>query len=241
METLSIIIPGYNEERRIPTTLHSLVQFCADTFPSYEILFVDDGSTDRTWEMIQAFRNPSIRAVRLPSNRGKGAAVKAGMLEARGDYRFFTDADLPYDLSAFSSAMAEFRNGPCQVVVGSRDLPGSTDRVGAGHARRAASKIFSTLTGLALGTDIRDSQCGFKGFTARAAHTLFSHSRILGYAFDVEILLLARKHHLPVCRIPVTLVKDYDSKIHLPADGLRMIVDLVRICLRQRAVGSSRE
>jgi dolichyl-phosphate beta-glucosyltransferase len=239
--TLSIIIPGYNEERRIATTLHTLVQFCTETFPRYEILFVDDGSTDRTWEMIQAFRNPSLRPLRLPRNLGKGAAVKAGMLEARGEYRFFTDADLPYDLSAFVSAMAAFRNGPCQVVMGSRDLPGSTDRVGTSRARRAASRIFSTMTGLALGTDIRDSQCGFKGFTAAAAHTLFSHSVIRGYAFDVEILLLAKRLHLPVCRIPVTLVMDYYSKIRLPADGLRMVVDLMRIYLRHRAAGSGEE
>jgi dolichyl-phosphate beta-glucosyltransferase len=235
---VSIIIPCYNEERRITTTLHSLVQFCSETFPRYEILLVDDGSTDRTWEIIQDLRNPSIGPLRLRRNQGKGAAVRAGMLEARGEYRFFTDADLPYDLSAFLSAMAEFRKGPCQVVAGSRDLPGSADRVGAGRTRKSASRVFSTLTGLALGTDIRDSQCGFKGFTARASHALFSRSRIQGYAFDVEILVLARSLHLPVCRIPVTLVKDYYSKIRLPKDGLRMIADLVRICLRHRAAGS---
>ncbi|MEW6667875.1 MAG: glycosyltransferase [Thermodesulfobacteriota bacterium] len=235
---MSIIIPGYNEERRVETSLRCLVQFCSETFPRYEILFVDDGSTDRTWEMIKNLRHPRIRPLRFPRNLGKGAAVKAGMLEARGEHRFFTDADLPYDLSAFPSAMAEFRNGTCQVVAGSRDLPGSTDRVGAGRSRKAASRIFSTLTGLALGTDIGDSQCGFKGFTAPAAHALFSRSRIQGYAFDVEILVLARILHLPVCRIPVSLVKDYYSKIHLPVDGLRMIVDLLRIYLRQRTVGS---
>lgn len=233
-DTISIIIPCYNEERRIATTLSSLVPFCTETFQRYEILFVDDGSTDRTWEMIRDFRDPSIRPLRLPGNLGKGAAVKAGMMEALGEYRFFTDADLPYDLSAFPSAMEEFRKGMCQVVMGSRDLPGSADRVGSRRGRKAASRVFSTLTGLALGTDIRDSQCGFKGFTARAAHALFSRSRIQGYAFDVEILVLARRLSLPVCRIPVILVQDYCSKIRLPADGPRMIADLMRICLRQR-------
>jgi dolichyl-phosphate beta-glucosyltransferase len=238
LDTLSVIIPAYNEERRIRNTLLFLERFCAGTFPGYEILFVDDGSTDRTWEMIQALQNPSVRALRLPRNLGKGAAVKAGMLQARGEFRFFTDADLPYDLSAFGLAMEEFRKGHCQAVMGSRDLPASTDRVGTSRARKAASRIFSSLTSLALGTDIRDSQCGFKGFTARAAETLFSRSRIPGYAFDVEILVLARELRVPVCRIPVTLVKDHDSKIRLPGDGFRMALDLVRIYLRQRSVGS---
>lgn len=237
-DSISIIIPCYNEERRIATTIGSLVPFCTETFQRCEILFVDDGSTDRTWEMIRDLRNPLIRPLRLPGNLGKGAAVRAGMMEALGEYRFFTDADLPYDLSAFPSALAEFRKGACQVVMGSRDLPGSEDRVGAGRARKAASRVFAALTGLALGTDIRDSQCGFKGFTARAARDLFSRSRIRGYAFDVEILVLARQLSLPVCRIPVTLVQNYGSKIRLPADGLRMIADLMRICLRQRTVGS---
>lgn len=237
---VSIIIPCFNEERRITATLSFLLDFCSRCFPRFEILLVDDGSTDCTWEIILGQRHPALRPIRLPVNQGKGAAVRAGMLEARGDYCYFTDADLPYDLAAFERAMACFQTGKCELVLGARDLPGSVDRVGMGRTRRAASKVFSATTRLMTGVEIRDSQCGFKGFTARAARLIFSRSLVKGYAFDVEVLILAKRLHLPVCRIPVSLVKAGHSKIRIGRDAFAMLFELIRIATRHRRIESSR-
>jgi dolichyl-phosphate beta-glucosyltransferase len=226
---ISIIIPCHNEERRVEASMARLSRYCEERFQSHEILVVDDGSTDRTWEVVQGMRGRRVRAIHLPRNRGKGAAVRAGMLEAGGALRFFTDADLPYHLSAFSSAIDLFHTSKCDLVIGARDLPGSLDSAGTSRARKTASRIFSVLTGLLLGADVRDTQCGFKGFTERAAKTLFRRSTIDGFAFDVEILTLAKGLGFPICRMPVTLVVNQDSSISLPRDGLTMLREVIRV------------
>ena len=229
---ISIILPAFNEAHRLLPSLEKLGRFCRDTFQEFEVVVVDDGSTDGTWDLIQGYRGCPLRGVRLPQNRGKGAAVKAGMIEARGDFRFFTDSDLPYDLSAFTSAMHLFQDEGCDLVAGARDMAGSTDAAGTSRARKAASKVFSALTGALFGFDIRDSQCGFKGFTAKAAEALFGACMTPGYAFDVEILARARNLGLKICRIPVTLLVNQDSSIRLPRDGIVMLWEILKIRMR---------
>lgn len=236
-DSVSIIIPGYNEEKRILRTLTTLCRFCEEHMEQYEILFVDDGSTDHTREVVNEFNAPCLRPVRLAGNQGKGAAVKEGMLRAKGGYRFFTDADLPYELDAILTAMDLFHTSGCDIVVGARDLPGSVDRAGLSPLRKMASRVFSAITARVLEVEVRDSQCGFKGFTAHAAETLFSQSTIRGYAFDVEILALAGVLDLHICRVPVTLVENQGSRIRLARDGLSMLIDLMRLRARQRAWG----
>jgi dolichyl-phosphate beta-glucosyltransferase len=236
-DSVSIIIPGYNEEKRILRTLNVLYRFCEENLEAYEVLFVDDGSTDHTWEVVNEFDAPSLRPVRLTRNRGKGAAVREGMLRAKGRYRFFTDADLPYDLEAFLTASELFRTSGCDMVVGARDLPGSLDRAGIDPLRKAASHAFSAIAARLLGLEIRDSQCGFKGFTAQAAENLFSRSTISGYAFDLEILSLARDLKLHICKLPVTLVENQGSKIHIARDGFSMLIDVLRI-YKKKAQGT---
>jgi dolichyl-phosphate beta-glucosyltransferase len=230
---ISIIIPCYNEDRRIGPSLAKLGRYCEETFDSCEILVVDDGSTDDTWEIIRKM-DSRVKAIRLPWNSGKGAAVKAGMLEAGGQYRFFTDADLPYDLPAFSSAVDRFHASGCDLVIGARDLPGSLDTAGTNLSRKPASRIFSGVADLLFGIDIHDTQCGFKGFTGPAAVDLFSRCSTRGYAFDVEILTLARCRGFRVCRVPVNLVENDHSAIFLPRDGLAMLWQLMLIYLRTR-------
>ena len=226
---ISIIIPGYNEEKRIAQSLKALSRFCEEHFERYEIVFVNDGSTDKTREIVENLATPFLKTVHLESNQGKGHAVKSGMLAARGDYRFFTDADLPYDLNAFPEAIRIFRATQCDVVAGARDLPESSDQSGQTPFRKLTSKCFSVLVRFLLKVDIKDTQCGFKAFTAETAVKLFSRSSIKGYAFDVELFALAGANNLRISKIPVTLVRSGDSKIRMRVDVLFMLRDILRL------------
>jgi dolichyl-phosphate beta-glucosyltransferase len=229
-ELVSIIIPCYNEERRILPSLNSLYAFLENHFKYFEIIVVDDGSTDQTWKMITGFTsNPRVKTLRLMKNIGKGYAVKQGMLVARGEYRFFMDADLPYALGSLTKAMENFHSHSCDMVIGARDLPESGNRSGMGLIRNFGGKIFSNIVNNLLKLGIKDTQCGFKGFRKGAAMGLFSKSRLNGYAFDVEILILAKQMGLKIRKIPVILIKRNHSKIHLIPDSLKMFFDLLRL------------
>ncbi|RZB29833.1 MAG: hypothetical protein SRB1_02113 [Desulfobacteraceae bacterium Eth-SRB1] len=232
---ISIIIPGYNEEKRIHSTLKAILQFCSQHFERHEIIFVDDGSTDHTWNIVNdiAF-DSSLKAIQLPENRGKGHAVKLGMLQASGKYRFFTDADLPYEPKSFLSSIELFNAHGCDMVVGARELPESTDKSKPNLNRKISSYIFSTIVDNLIKTDIKDTQCGFKGFTEDAAKKIFSKSTIGGYAFDVEIFLLAKHMNLHIQKVPVTLVRNKHSKIRLSRDVFIMLTDILRLYERQR-------
>lgn len=231
---ISIIIPVYNEENRISTTLETLPRFCEPRFHRYEIIVVDDGSTDQTWEILKGFSGPEFKKLRVERNRGKGYAVREGMLRAGGRYRFFTDADLPYELGCLLTAAEVFRDSGCHLVIGARDLPQSKDRSGMGLSRRMAGKAFSFLVNAMVGIDVKDSQCGFKGFTGEAAERLFSRAHLDGYAFDVEILHLARRWDLHIRKIPVVQVERHHSKIHLVRDACRMSLDVIKLGLRRK-------
>lgn len=233
----SIIIPCYNEERRILPSLKSLYSFLENHFKSFEIIVVNDGSTDQTWKMIKGFTsNPMMKTLRLMKNNGKGYAVKQGMLFAKGKYRFFIDADLPYKLGFLLSAMQIFRSHSCDMVIGARDLPESENRSGISLFRNFGGKIFSNIVNKLFKLDIKDTQCGFKGFTKSAAIELFSKSRLKGYAFDVEILLLAKQMGLQIRRIPVILVKRHYSKVHLIPDSLKMFFDALRLYVTREKI-----
>ena len=231
---ISIIIPGYNEEKRIVQSLKGLSRFCEQHLETYEIVFVNDGSTDNTREIVESLATPFLRTIHLESNQGKGYAVRTGMLEARGHYRFFTDADLPYDLNAFLKGIKMFHATQCDVVGGARDLPESSDQSSQTLFRKLTSKCFSALVRFLLNVDVKDTQCGFKGFTAAAAEKLFSQSSIKGYAFDVELFLLAGANNFHVSKIPVTLVRSGDSKIRMRVDVLLMVRDILRLAVNSK-------
>ena len=235
---ISIIIPGYNEEKRIARSLKALSAFCEEHFENYEIIFVDDGSADQTREIVENLATPFLRAIHLESNQGKGFAVKTGILQARGAYRFFTDADLPYDLNAFPEAIRIFHATQCDVVTGARDLPQSSDQSSQTLVRKLTSKCFSALVRVLLKVDIKDTQCGFKAFTAETAEKLFSLSRIRGYAFDVELFALARTSDLKICKVPVSLVERHHSKVRLSLDAPMMFWDVLNLYQRHRVQGA---
>lgn len=235
-DLISIIIPGFNEEKRIAVTLETLRGFCDSHIKAYEILFVDDGSTDRTPSILEdaCRKNPSLRTLTIPENRGKGNAVREGMLVARGRHRFFTDADLPYGTACFLQALAVFKQTECDMVVGARDLPDSTDSVGLHWIRKIVSRMFSATANSLLAIDVKDSQCGFKGFTDRCARTIFSHSVIDSYAFDVELFILANRYNHDIRKVPVTLCQSQHSKVKLLRDPLMMLIDLIRLFNHER-------
>lgn len=234
-EHISIVIPAYNEETRILPSLNVLSKFCHARFRQYEIICVDDGSTDNTWKLINGYQKiPFFNPLRLLKNRGKGNAVKQGILHAKGRYRFFTDADLPYQLEAFNTAMEAFHTQGCDMIGGDRSLTDASKGLRVNSFRRLAGKIFSVVARRLVDMDVSDSQCGFKGFTDAAAEKIFSNMQLCGYAFDVEIFVLARKLQLNVGRIPVTLVKQTGSKIRLSRDPFLMMIELVRLALRER-------
>ena len=159
-------------------------------------------------------------------NEGKGAAVKKGMLAANGQYRIFTDADIPYDLSAIDTILLYLDKKDMAMVAGDRTLSGSEYYGKISQNRELGSKFFRFIAGRFITGGIHDTQCGIKGFNARTAEELFSRSRIKGFAFDAEIFYLALKRNLDIKKIPVTLRSNQGRSVRLFSHGIRMIIDL---------------
>lgn len=232
---LSIVIPAYNEAERLPATLGALQSFLATRPWRWEIVVVDDGSSDRTAAVAVAAAAGPLRVVSLDVNQGKGAAVKRGVGEARGAVLAVVDADLPYALDGFDLAMERLAAG-ADLVIGGRDLPGSSQVRGYTWARRLSGEVYSLLVNALAVREIPDTQCGFKWFRARVARELFARVTLTGYAFDVELLVLAQRWGLRIDRIPVRFTHSDDSKIRLARDSARMLWDLLKVN-RRRARG----
>lgn len=226
--SVSIVVPAFNEEEVIGTTLDELTLYLQSTGLSYEILVVDDGSTDGTARVVQDRLARGIRIIALDSNQGKGAAVRRGVLDARGQVIAFIDADLPYELQNLGNAVALVQSG-ADIAIGGRDLPASERDPSYPAARRLLGRGFSLVVRLLLVSDIPDTQCGLKAFSASAAKLLFSESKIRGFGFDFEVLFLARKYGFRLERIPVSMSHRHASKVRLVRDSLRMLVEVLRV------------
>ena len=241
-DSISIVIPAYNEAGRILTSLETLGTFCRNRFARFEIVCVDDGSTDRTWQILAGLTDmPFVIPLRLPENRGKGFAIQQGMRHAGGRFLFFTDADLPYRVDALDTALTAFHHDQCDLVVGARELADPQDHLDVGQVRSFASRVFSGLVARLFKLEVRDTQCGFKGFSRKAAQQIFSRLNICGYAFDVEVFILAQRLGMKICRIPVRLAEQAGSRISLTKDPLPMLFDLMRLALRERRGKGKRE
>ena len=230
---LSVIIPAYNEETLIASTLDCLNSYLSRRPESYEIIVVDDGSQDRTVERVQEWhvKNPAVLSVRVNSqNMGKGFSIRRGVLESRGTYIIFIDADLPYELNAIDGFLEALQNG-CDLAVGSRVLPGSQVK-GVPLLRYIAGQIFSWMVQAVLLTGIPDTQCGFKSFTALAAREVFRRVTIGGFGFDVEMLFIARKLRFKIQPVAVQMIEHrHRSRVRLIADSLRMFTNLFTVRL----------
>lgn len=236
---VSVVVPCFQGERGIAKSLRRLedcLRARPELFAPHEIIAVDDGSTDRTAEII-ASELPEVRLLRHARNRGKGAAVRTGMLAARGEYLFFTDADVPYHLGALERMLEYLGPKEFHVCIGTRPKRGDPRARKASLARRIASEIFTQLVSRIVVTGVRDTQCGLKGFRADAARYLFSQSRVDNFAFDVEILYLAFKNDLDVKRVPVRLEMDDESSISLARHALPMLFETLRIPFRYHLGG----
>ena len=222
---LSVVIPAFGEEGRITATVQRLRR-ALDVDGGVEIVVVDDGSPDATAEA--ARRGQADQVLRLVGNRGKGAAVRAGMLAAGGAVRAFTDADLAYPPEQLVRLVERVQDGS-DMVVGSRRHVDTTTLVRAGRVREISGRAFSLLTRLVLLGQARDTQCGLKAFSADAAQLLFSPGRLDGFAFDVELFYLAERYRLTVEEVPVELANTDMSTVRLALDAARMVRDVVRV------------
>lgn len=237
---ISLIIPVLNYEKKLRKTIESVENFLAAQDYSVEIIFVNDGSTDGTSDILRQIKHPNIFSVHLSRNMGKGKAVKEGIGVARGDRIIFTDIDLPYDLSAVEEAKKKFDQG-YEVVLGSRDLPSSESSVIYGLRRKISSYIFSKMANMVLLRKVTDTQCGFKGFSRRAAKDIFDKVETNGFSFDVETIYLAQQGGYKIALIPVKLVNHEESSVNLVLDSLKMTYELVRLYVRLVLMGEARK
>lgn len=224
---LSVIIPAYNEEDRLPRTLERVLGYLEARALCFEVLAVDDGSTDRTADFVQriAADNGRLRLLREP-HRGKGAAVRAGALVAAGQQIVFCDADLSHPVEELTRLPA-LLNG-AQVIIGSREGVGS-HRVDEPGYRHLMGRAFNLIVRLLAVPGIQDTQCGLKCFSRQAARDLFSRQTVEGFGFDVELLFLARKLGYRVLEVPVTWRHVPASRVDPVRDTLRMLTDVALV------------
>ena len=226
---LSVVIPAYNEERRIGPTLERIGAYLGTRQWTSEILVVVDGSRDRTADVARSAQvGLALEVLDDQVNRGKGHCVRRGMLAARGSLRLFSDADLSTPIEEVEHLMAAIAGG-CDVAIGSRRLPESRIDVPQPWWRQTMGRGFNWCVRRLAVPGIADTQCGFKLFSADAARGIFSRQRIEQFGFDVEVLWIARRLGLQVVEVPVTWLDDPDSKVRPVADAWRMLVDLLRI------------
>ena len=228
---LSVVIPAFNEERRIGATLDAITGYLAEHPFEWDVLVVDDGSTDATARIAlgRAGADSRVRVESVP-HEGKGWAVRTGMLEARGRFRMMFDADMAMPVRQIGSFLARMEEG-WDIVIGSREASGAK-RSGESAARHVRGRVFNRVVSLLAVSGYRDTQCGFKCFRGEMADRIFELQRTRGFAFDVELLYLARRLDLKVLEMPIDWHHDSSSKVRPLADSLEMLRDAAMVKLR---------
>lgn len=227
---LSVVIPVYNESGRISRSLAEVVEYLRTRPEPCELILVDDGSTDGTADLVRELSRdlPSAQIISYPSNRGKGYAVRLGMLAAQGEFLLFSDADLSAPIAETKRLLDQLQEG-YDVVIGSRALNRKWIEVRQSRFRETAGKLFNLFLRVITGLPFQDTQCGFKAFRRAAAQRIFPLQTINRFGFDAEILYLARKLGYRMLEVPVHWAHSEGSKVHMLRDGTKMALDLCRI------------
>jgi dolichyl-phosphate beta-glucosyltransferase len=226
----SIIIPAYNEARRIPATLEQVVGCIRNNRWFAEVVVVNDGSRDRTAEVVRAFAEhaPEVRLLENPGNRGKGYSVRYGLLQALGELVMFTDADLSAPIEEAHGLFEAIAEG-ADIAIGSRWLESTRQTIRQPLYRQFFGRCFNAITRTVTELPFADTQCGFKAFTRAAAQTVFQLQTIDRWGFDPEILFIALKRGYKIKEVPVSWAHDERTKMSYLKDGMRMLEDLAQV------------
>ena len=224
---LSVVIPAYNEEYRLPRTLEQIFAFLQEQSYASEVLVIENGSSDRTYEIAREFaeRYENLRVFK-EEQRGKGNAVKRGMLEAHGEYRFLCDADLSMPIAQINRFLPSQLN--TDIAIGSREAPGAV-RYNEPEFRHLGGRLINLAIRLLILPSLQDTQCGFKCFRAEVADKIFPCQSISGWSFDIEVLFIARKYGYQIVEVPIDWYFDAETKLRAVNDALRMLRDIFLI------------
>jgi len=228
---LSVVVPAFNEEQRLPKSLQSIRAYLKSRSLRAEVLIVDDGSTDATAKVAEVSRTgfPELRLLSNRRNQGKGFSVRRGMLEACGEIALFTDADLSTPIEEADKLLAVLRDGAYDGAIGSRAVDRSLIEVHQPAVREQAGIIFNRIVRGMTGLPFQDTQCGFKAFRREKARIIFEQQRREGFGFDPEILFLAQQQGLRIAEVPVRWAHNPATKVNLFGDSLRMFLDVLAI------------
>jgi dolichyl-phosphate beta-glucosyltransferase len=230
MARYSIIIPAYNEGARLDATLNKVLRYVVEQKWDAEVIVVNDGSRDSTVEIVEAHmkKNSTLRLLENSGNRGKGYSVRNGMMHARGEALLFSDADLSSPIEEAPKLLAAIEEG-ADIAIGSRWMQSQLQTQRQPLYRQFFGRIFNLLLRLILGLKFKDTQCGFKVFTRRAALAIFPQQKIERWGFDPELLYLAKKYEFKVVEVPVAWAHSTGTRISPLRDGTRMVVEMLKI------------
>ena len=224
---LSLVIPAFNEEDILENNLNAMISFLEKKKYTWEIVVADDGSTDSTPKIVSGIKNKNVRLVSLKENSGKGAALKAGVLEANGKNIVFTDADLSVSINYLDDLLEALKH--TEVAIASRRIKGAVIRRHQPLAREAMGRVFTFLTQIVVGSTIPDFTCGFKAFSAKAARRVFSESRIARWSYDAEIIFLSKKYGYKISQVPIIWENREDTRVRLGNAIATSFMDLLKI------------
>lgn len=234
MLSLSIVIPAYNEEKRLPASLDTVLEYVSGRYEFVEVVVVDDGSKDGTVRCVREYAasHPAVRLLQNPGNRGKGYAVRNGMLDAKGEWVLFSDADLSSPISEIEKLFQAAEREQAEVAIGSRALDRSLIGVHQPAGREYLGRIFNFVMRTVTGLPFLDTQCGFKLYHSTAARRIFSKQQLDGFGFDVEDLVIAKQLSIKVVEVPVRWNNVEGTKVSM-LNGLNSFLDPLRVRLFQ--------
>ena len=236
--SITLIIPMYDESSIIADTAKTVSEYMQKNFDSYEVLFADDGSLDGSGNIVRQLQLPNVRVVGYEKNRGKGCAIRTGMLEAQGEIVMFTDADLAYGTEVIKRVYDTLSASDANMLIGSRNL--SEDGYeGYTLLRKLMSKIYIKVLCVVGGFKLSDSQCGCKAYKGEAVKEIFGRCKVDGFAFDFESILWAQKLGYKIVEMPVKIVNHRESTVNVVKDTVRMLGDLRK--MKKRIKKESKE